>query len=46
MKAIMTTPDPEFRTDRQAMATRLRLILPAHCLLVDDEDLRPMSAMA
>jgi glycolate oxidase len=37
----MTTPDPEFRTDRQALATRLGLILPAHCLLVDDEDLRP-----
>ena len=41
MKATMTTPDPEFRTDRQALATRLRLILPAHCLLLDDEDLRP-----
>ena len=37
----MTTPDPEFRTDRQALAARLGLILPAHCLLVDDEDLRP-----
>lgn len=37
----MTTPDPEFRTDRQALAARLRLILTAHCLLVDDEDLRP-----
>ena len=37
----MTTPDPEFRTDRKALATRLGLILPAHCLLVDDEDLRP-----
>ncbi len=37
----MTIPDPEFRTDRQALAARLGLILPAHCLLVDDEDLRP-----
>jgi glycolate oxidase len=37
----MTIPDPEFRTDRKALATRLGLILPAHCLLVDDEDLRP-----
>ncbi len=37
----MTTSEPEFRTDRQALATRLRTILPAHCLLVDDEDLRP-----
>ena len=37
----MTTPDPEFRTDRQALANRLRMILPAHCLLVDEEDLRP-----
>ncbi len=37
----MTTPDPEFRTDRKALAVRLGMILPAHCLLVDDEDLRP-----
>jgi len=37
----MTTPDPEFRTDRRALAARLGMILPAHCLLVDDEDLRP-----
>ncbi len=37
----MTMPDPEFRTDRKALATRLATILPAHCLLVDDEDLRP-----
>ncbi|HQU80047.1 MAG TPA: FAD-linked oxidase C-terminal domain-containing protein [Azonexus sp.] len=34
-------PDPEFRTDRTVLAARLGLILPAHCLLVDDEDLRP-----
>ena len=37
----MTTPEPEFRTDRKALAARLGMILPAHCLLVDDEDLRP-----
>ncbi len=37
----MTTPEPEFRTDRPALAVRLATILPAHCLLVDDEDLRP-----
>ena len=37
----MTTPEPEFRTDRRALAARLGMILPAHCLLVDDEDLRP-----
>jgi glycolate oxidase len=37
----MTTPDPEFRTDRGALARSLKAILPAHCLLVEDEDLRP-----
>jgi glycolate oxidase len=37
----MTTPDPEFRTDREALARSLKAVLPAHCLLVDDEDLRP-----
>jgi len=37
----MTTPDPEFRTDRGALARSLKAVLPAHCLLVDDEDLRP-----
>ena len=41
MKATMTTPESEFRTDRQALVTQLGMILPAHCLLVDDEDLRP-----
>jgi len=30
-----------FQTHRQTLAARLQLILPAHCLLVDDEDLRP-----
>ena len=37
----MTTPDPEFRTDRAALARSLKAVLPAHCLLVDDEDMRP-----
>ena len=37
----MTTPDPEFRTDRGALARSLKAVLPAHCLLVEDEDLRP-----
>ena len=33
--------DPAFHTDRATLARRLQAILPAHCLLVDDEDLRP-----
>ncbi len=37
----MTTTDPEFHTDRTALAARLSTVLPARCLLVDDEDLRP-----
>ena len=37
----MTAREPEFTTDRDTLARRLRGILPAHCLLVDDEDLRP-----
>ena len=38
----MTTRDPaEIRTDLPALLRRLRLFLPAHCLLVDEEDLRP-----
>ncbi|QLQ26130.1 MAG: FAD-binding protein [Dechloromonas sp.] len=37
----MPTAETVFSTDRQALAARLRTILPAHCLLVDDEDLRP-----
>jgi glycolate oxidase len=28
-------------TDRKTLVSRLRAILPAHCLLVEDEDLRP-----
>ena len=37
----MPTPEPAFQTDRTTLAARLATILPAHCLLVDDEDLRP-----
>ncbi|NJD26309.1 MAG: FAD-binding protein [Betaproteobacteria bacterium] len=37
----MTTPDPGFATDRAALAAALAAILPARCLLVDEEDLRP-----
>ena len=40
--AKMTTNDkPDARTDLPALLRRLRLFLPAHCLLVDEEDLRP-----
>ena len=41
MSAIMPTAEPSFQTNRQTLATRLQLILPAHCLLIDEEDLRP-----
>ena len=37
----MMTPEPAFATNRAALAARLKTILPAHCLLVDAEDLRP-----
>lgn len=37
----MTLADKEFKTDRKALIARLRLILPAHCLLCEEEDLRP-----
>ncbi|MBS1129704.1 MAG: linked oxidase, C-terminal:FAD linked oxidase, N-terminal [Proteobacteria bacterium] len=37
----MTPAEPSFQTDRAALAQRLQLILPAHCLLTDEEDLRP-----
>ena len=38
----MTANDePAFRTDRATLARRLKTLLPAHCLLTDDEDLRP-----
>ena len=33
--------EPAFRTDRATLARRLKALLPAHCLLTDDEDLRP-----
>ncbi|WP_374277499.1 FAD-linked oxidase C-terminal domain-containing protein [Azonexus sp.] len=33
--------EPAFRTDRATLARRLKTLLPAHCLLTDDEDLRP-----
>ena len=41
MNTIMLTTETTFQTDRQALAARLQLILPAHCLLLDEEDLRP-----
>ena len=41
MNTIMLTTEPTFQTDRHALAARLKLILPAHCLLLDEEDLRP-----
>ena len=37
----MTLPDPLFSTNKAALAARLNAILPAHCLLLDEEDLRP-----
>ena len=37
----MSDPDANFATDRPALVARLRTILPVHCLLVDDGDLRP-----
>ncbi len=37
----MTARDKEFNTDRDTLIRRLRNILPAHCLLCDEEDLRP-----
>ena len=33
----MPTLEPAFQTDRKTLAARLATILPAHCLLVDDE---------
>ena len=33
--------EPAFSTDRVVLAGRLRGILPAHCLMIDEEDLRP-----
>ena len=37
----MPTTDPIFSTHRPTLALRLKAILPAHCLLLDEEDLRP-----
>ncbi|MER2539500.1 MAG: FAD-linked oxidase C-terminal domain-containing protein [Azonexus sp.] len=37
----MTLPDPLFSTNKATLAARLKAILPAHCLLLDEEDLRP-----
>ncbi len=37
----MNATDTAFHTDRATLARRLQAILPAHCLLTDDEDLRP-----
>ena len=37
----MNAPDPVFTTDLDILTRRLRLFLPAHCLLVGEEDLRP-----
>jgi glycolate oxidase len=41
MTGIMPTAETLFATDKPALVARLRVILPAHCLLVDEEDLRP-----
>jgi glycolate oxidase len=37
----MTTSEAVFHTDRATLARRLKMILPAHCLLIEEEDLRP-----
>ena len=37
----MMLPDPQFSTNKAVLASRLKAILPAHCLLLDEEDLRP-----
>jgi glycolate oxidase len=37
----MTSSEPVFKTSRQLLAERLKGTLPARCLLVDDEELRP-----
>ena len=37
----MPVSEAVFQTDRRALATRLNMILPAHGLLLDEEDLRP-----
>src|SRR6185369_15659834 len=40
MSPIMNV-EPSFQTDRSQLVAHLKLLLPAHCLLSDDEDLRP-----
>lgn len=37
----MREQEPGFKTDRSALARRLQLILPPHCLLLDEAALRP-----
>ncbi len=37
----MPNAEPSFQTDRRQLVACLKLLLPAHCLLSDDEDLRP-----
>ncbi|MGE5471549.1 MAG: FAD-linked oxidase C-terminal domain-containing protein [Bacteroidota bacterium] len=37
----MPSREPTFSTDRQKLAASLAQILPARCLLLDDEELRP-----
>ena len=37
----METAETSFLTDRAGLAARLGAILPAHCLLLDEEELRP-----
>ena len=37
----MNADEPRFTVDRAQLARRLRMILPPHCLLIDEEDLRP-----
>ncbi|MBL8429028.1 MAG: FAD-binding protein, partial [Dechloromonas sp.] len=37
----MTAPEPVFTPDLAALSARLQQLLPAHCLLLGEEDLRP-----
>ncbi|MDP3439601.1 MAG: FAD-binding protein, partial [Azonexus sp.] len=37
----MTSPETTFSTNRLTLTSRLAMILPTHCLLIDEEDLRP-----
>jgi glycolate oxidase len=38
---MTTTDDAVFSVDKAGLVRRLQLFLPEHCLLADDEDLRP-----